>query len=195
MIDIWHKEITSKQKSEPFLQQVLARYIPKNDLIIERGEFGKPFLRDFPEWHFNVSHSGTKMVLAISHEMPVGIDIEQIKSRKSLENLVKKCFATSEQTYWFNLPENEKVAVFYDFWTRKEAVVKGIGRGIALGLNHCEIDVNQPNNFLNLPNNEIWYTQKIEFSADYCVAIAAPRAEVVVNRTKNELPSLGTLLI
>ena len=195
MIDIWHKEITPKQKSEPFLRQVLARYIPKNDLIIERGEFGKPFLRDFPEWHFNVSHSGTKMVLAISHEMSVGIDIEQIKSRKSLENLVKKCFATSEQMYWFNLPENEKVAVFYDFWTRKDAVVKGIGRGIALGLNHCEIDVNQPNNFLNLPNNEIWYTQKIEFSADYCVAIAAPRADAIVNRTKNELPSLGTLLI
>ena len=181
MIDIWQFEIEPKQKSEPFLRQALAHYISANDLIIERGEFGKPTLRDFPEWHFNISHSGTKMVLAISHEIPVGIDIEQIKSRKSLENLVKKCFAPSEQTYWFALPENEKLTVFYDFWTRKESVEKGIGRGIALGLNLCEIDVEQQNRFLNLPNNEIWHTQKIQFSGDYCVTIATQRADVIVN--------------
>jgi 4'-phosphopantetheinyl transferase len=179
MIDIWHKEITPTQKSEPFLRQVLARYISNNDLIIERGEFGKPFLRDFPEWHFNVSHSGEKLLISISNA-PVGIDIERIKSRKSLESLVKKCFAISEQNYWFDLPENEKLPVFYDFWTRKESVVKGIGRGIALGLNRCEIDVNQPNDFLNLPNNENWHTQSLKISPDYCAAIATNRANVTL---------------
>ena len=96
------------QKSEPFLRQVLARYISENNFMIERGEFGKPYLRDFPELHFNVSHSGTKMVLAISHEMPVGIDIEQIKSRKSLENLVK---------IWSSLPAQPPPAVRTDFRT------------------------------------------------------------------------------
>ncbi len=177
MIDIWQSDWQPKQSSEPFLREILADYvqIPAAELVFERGEFGKPTLRDFPEWHFNVSHSGEKMLLAISHDMPVGIDVEQIKPRRSLADLVKKCFAPSEQTYWFNLPENEKLTVFYDFWTRKESVVKGIGRGIALGLNRCEIDVNQPNHFLNLPNNENWFTQKIAFSPNYCVAMATPQ--------------------
>ena len=129
MIDIWQFEITPTQKSEPFLRQVLARYIPENDLQIERGEFGKPYLRDFPQWQFNVSHSGEKLLIAVSN-LPVGIDVELIKSRKLFAGLVRKCFAPSEQNYWFDLPENEKLTVFYDFWTRKEAVVKGIGRGI-----------------------------------------------------------------
>ncbi|MEI7797099.1 MAG: hypothetical protein WCI06_10775, partial [Methylococcaceae bacterium] len=113
MIDIWQSDWQPKQSSEPFLREILVDYvqIPAAELVFERGEFGKPTLRDFPEWHFNVSHSSEKMLLAISDEMPVGIDIEQIKPRRSLADLVKKCFAPSEQTYWFNLPENEKLTV------------------------------------------------------------------------------------
>ena len=179
MIDIWHKEITPKQKSEPFLRQVLARYISDDDLIIERGEFGKPYLRDFQELHFNVSHSGEKLLIAISNT-PVGIDIEQIRPRNSLASLVTQCFAPSEQNYWFDLPENEKNHAFYDFWTRKEAVVKGVGRGIALGLNRCEIDVNQPNNFLNLPISENWHTQSLKISPNYCAAIATLDTDVTL---------------
>lgn len=180
-IDIWQFDIKPKQKSEPFLRKVLAHYLPEKSVVIERGEFGKPFLRDFSQWQFNVSHSGEKLLIAVSFEMPVGIDIEKITPRKSLSGLVKKCFSTAEQEHWFDLPENEKIPIFYDFWTRKEAVVKGIGRGIALGLNHCEININQPDNFSNLPTNEKWFTQKIAISPDYCAAIATPCANVIVS--------------
>ena len=183
-IDIWQTDFLPKQSSEPFVQQILAEYlnVPAADLAIERNEFGKPYLRDFPDWHFNLSHSGEKMLLAISHKTPVGIDIECIKKRSSLSDIVKRCFAISEQNYWFNLPEDEKLTVFYDYWTRKEAVVKGIGRGIALGLNQCEIDVNQPTKFLNLPTNELWFTHSVNISSDYCAAIATNYNEINVTQ-------------
>jgi len=83
------------------------------------------------------------------------------------------------------LPENEKISVFYDFWTRKEAVVKGIGRGIVLGLNRCEIDVTQPDVFLHLPVTEQWYTKKIIISSDYCAAIAILWENANVNLIEN----------
>lgn len=183
MIDIWNVDLTANDSTQVLLRQILAHYvrISAAKLIIERGEFGKPYLPDFPEWQFNLSHSGEKLLIAVSDEMPVGIDIEKIKPRRSLVDLVKKCFAVSEQNYWFALPENEQLNVFYEFWTRKEAVVKGIGRGIALGLNRCEIDTNQPNAFLNLPVNEIWHTKKIDISPDYGAAIAMPYANVTLN--------------
>jgi len=173
-VDILAIDITPRQSSSPILRQILSRYVLQSadELVIERGEFGKPYLRDFPEWQFNLSHSAEKMLIAVSYEKAVGVDIEQIKPRCSLSDLVKKCFALSEQNYWFGLPENEKTAAFYDFWTRKEAVVKAIGRGIALGMNHCEIDVNTPNLFLNLPVNEKWQTQQLAISPDYCAAIS-----------------------
>lgn len=179
-VDIWQFDISPTQKSEPFLRQVLAHYLSEQNLVIERGEFGKPFLVNFSQWQFNVSHSDKKLLIAVSFEMPVGIDVEQIKFRRLLSDLVKKCFAFSEQTYWFSLSENEQTESFYDFWTRKEAVVKGIGRGIAIGLNRCEINVNAPNQFLNLPVVEKWFTQKIEVSPDYCAALATPFANVIV---------------
>lgn len=179
-VDIWQFDILPTQKSEPFLRQVLAHYLPEKNLQIERGEFGKPFLPNFPQWQFNVSHSDKKLLIAVSFEMPVGIDVEQIKFRRLLSDLVKKCFALSEQTYWFSLSENEQIESFYDFWTRKEAVVKGMGRGIAIGLNRCEINVNAPNQFLNLPVAEKWFTQKIDISPDYCAALAIPFANVIV---------------
>lgn len=182
-IDIWQTNFSPKQKSEPFLRQVFANYlkIPSAELVIERNEFGKPYLRDFPEWHFNLSHSGEKLLLAINHKNPVGIDIERIKLRSSIEEVVKRCFSEKEKNYWFSLSENERLPIFYDFWTRKEAVVKGIGRGIALGLNQCEIDVNQRNQFLNLPINETWYTHSIQISPNYCAAIATQFDEVSIH--------------
>lgn len=183
MIDIWQCDLLPKQSSLSVLRQIIARYVEQsaNELVIERGEFGKPYLRDFPEWQFNLSHSGEKLLIAMSDEMPIGIDVEQIKFRKSFASLVTKCFAVSEQNYWFNLPEAEQLTVFYEFWTRKEAVVKGIGRGIALGLNRCEIDVNQPNYFLNLPIPEKWHTFQLETDTNYCAAIATPCADATIN--------------
>lgn len=179
-IDIWQFDISLKEPSEPFLHQVLACYLPDKKFQIERGEFGKPFLPDFKQWQFNASHSHKKLLIAVSFEMPIGIDVEQIKLRKSFDDLVKKCFSTAEQTYWFGLPEDEKMGIFYDFWTRKEAFVKGIGRGIAIGLERCEIDTKQPNHFLNLPIMDKWFSQKIEISSDYSAAIAMPCDNVII---------------
>ncbi|MSR17494.1 MAG: 4'-phosphopantetheinyl transferase superfamily protein [Methylococcaceae bacterium] len=186
-VDIFEINFLQKQSSEPLLRKMLAKHlqIPAEEFVIERGEFGKPYLRDFPEWQFNLSHSGEKMLLAISHNASVGIDIERIKSRHSISNLVKKCFSTLEQNYWFNLPEESKLTTFYDFWTRKEAVVKGIGRGIALGLNQCEIDTNQPNKFLNLPVNQTWHTHSVQISPNYCAAIATPCYVVKIKTHSN----------
>lgn len=181
-IDIWQTNFSPSQSSDSFLRQVLTNYlkIPADNLVIDRGEFGKPFLPDFNELQFNLSHSSEKLLLAISYENAIGIDIELIKSRRALEEVVKRCFSEREKHYWFNLSENEQLSVFYDFWTRKEAVVKGIGRGIALGLNHCEIDVSRPNQFLNLPVNQTWYTHSLNISPDYCAVIATQLNDVTI---------------
>jgi len=186
MIDVWEIDLTTNDSTQTILRQILARYVRTSaeELVIERGEFGKPYLLYFPEWQFNLSHSGEKLLIAVSYEIPVGVDIEQIKPRRSLAGLVKKCFAVSEQNYWFGLPEHERLNVFYEFWTRKEAVVKGIGRGIVLGLNRCEIDTAQPEHFLSLPVNETWRTYQLEQDQNYCASIAINRNDVALRHRK-----------
>ena len=42
------------------------------------GEHGKPFLKNYPDWHFNISHCKNAVCCVLSREN-VGIDIEEIK--------------------------------------------------------------------------------------------------------------------
>jgi 4'-phosphopantetheinyl transferase len=135
------------------LREILAQVVDCNSasLRIDTGQHGKPFLADYPEIDFNLSHTGNKIAVAIGHRCQVGIDIELCKSRSSLSALVEKCFGDEEKVYWKQLSETVKTQEFYRFWTRKEAFVKATGRGIALGLTSCVINPSRPGTFLRIP--------------------------------------------
>ena len=135
------------------LRQKLAEYLqkPAGGLNIQRNEYGKPYLVDFPQLSFNLSHSRNEIALAVTEQALLGVDIEVIQDRPGLEGLAGKCFTAKEQRYWQSLSEAQKTACFYQFWTAKEAFVKAVGRGIALGLRRVEIDIQDGCRLLNIP--------------------------------------------
>jgi len=139
-------------KTRGILRQVLGSYlnIKPQKISIQIAEYGKPFIEG-AELFFNLSHTGNKLVLAVSNTGEVGVDLEQYKQRHNLIGLVKKCFSALEQDYWLGLPESQKVIQFYRFWVRKEAFVKAVGRGIAVGLNQCEVNPHDLSHFLTIP--------------------------------------------
>jgi 4'-phosphopantetheinyl transferase len=120
-------------------------------IVIDKGEHGKPYLPDFPEFAFNLSHSGDYLAIALGRECSLGIDIEQIKARKNLLGLAEKCFSQAELNHWQNLPEAERLPDFYRLWTAKEAFVKATGQGIQLGLNRCAVAVQTWKSFSDVP--------------------------------------------
>lgn len=146
-------------------------------LRIVKGEFGKPYLADYPELAFNLSHTANKFVIVTGFHHELGADIEYCKPRITLPALVEKCFAEEEQDYWQQLPDQEKTEIFYRFWTRKEAYVKAIGSGIALGLNQCVINPEDHNRFLRLPagygHPDVWQVKDIVTGNNFCAAYAA----------------------
>lgn len=148
-------------RTRSLLRGALASYMQTSprDVTILRGRYGKPYLPGNPLF-FNVSHSGDKLVLAVTDIADVGVDIEECRERRSLAGLAKRCFAVEEQAYWRDLPTAEKLETFYRFWTAKEAFVKATGRGIGLGLECCVIDPRYFDRFLRLPDD---YTQGDEW--------------------------------
>ena len=83
--------------------------------------------------------------------------------------------------YKRQLSEDQQMTLFYEFWTRKEALVKGIGRGIAIGLQNCEINVANQNDFLRLPHGDesSWHTHLFDTQKkNYCGAIAVNQNHV-----------------
>lgn len=165
------------------LRRLLADYLtvePKK-LLIQRTGFGKPYLSDFPGVKFNLSHSGQALVIAICRDFEIGIDVEQIRPRQNLAGLVERCFSVAEQRYWHALPESTRLAVFFKFWTCKEAFVKAVGRGIALGLDRCELDLAQPGRFLNIPIDcgsvDEWRVIDLDLETQNCAALVVNTSE------------------
>lgn len=97
---------------------------PKTEEI-EVNEFGKPFFKKHPEIHFNLSHSSSMAMCAIS-SVNIGCDIE--KTDKIRMNIVKRFFSPEEQLALKN--SQDKDLSFYEIWTRKESYVKMLGTGL-----------------------------------------------------------------
>ena len=139
--------------SHGILRQLLAKQVNKSaaEIRIAKTEFGKPFLPDYPKLSFNMSHSGDILAVAISSKCQLGIDVERYKTRHNWEGLVKKCFAPEEAAYWYNLDKAERNRAFYQFWVKKEALVKAVGKGITLGLELCVVNPDNTASFLRVP--------------------------------------------
>ncbi|AKA18306.1 4'-phosphopantetheinyl transferase superfamily protein [Aeromonas hydrophila] len=94
---------------------------------------GKPTLRD-GRWQFNLSHSGDWLAIALCAAGPLGVDIEMGQRRRQILPLARRFYAQSEYEWLLALPEAEQESAFYRLWSRKEAVLKAHGAGIAAGL-------------------------------------------------------------
>jgi 4'-phosphopantetheinyl transferase len=164
------------------LRNILAHHlnVSPETIRIEKTVQGKPYLVDYPELAFNLSHTGDHLLVAVAENCQLGVDIEQCKYRPILADLVHRCFGTEEITYWQQLPEAEQLGAFYQFWTRKEAFVKATGFGIALGLRECVLNPEYPHTFLAVPAScglaSDWHSRDIAVGEGMCAALVADKA-------------------
>lgn len=130
-------------------------------------EFRKPyFLSD--SFNFNISHSENYVVCAASNEVRLGIDIEKIKEIRISD--FKDQFHVEE---WKEiLDSNQQLRVFYEFWTRKEAVTKADGRGLNIALE--EINLLEIPNRVKVEGTE-WMLKTVPVSSSYQCAIASSK--------------------
>ena len=93
--------------------------------MIALTESGKPYMTNYADYHFNLSHCRTHIALALSGT-PVGIDVES--TRKVSPSLIKRVCSAAEQQM---IAESAKPDMeFLRLWTRKEAYLKYTGTGI-----------------------------------------------------------------
>ena len=117
-------------KSWLMLKDLLAPW-GIDDLEMGYNEHGKPFLKNHPDIHFNLSHCKNGIAVVVDFS-PVGIDIESF--RKDNISLVRKTMNPAEAE-WIH-SSSDPVETFTQFWTKKEAVVKLRGTGITDDLHH-----------------------------------------------------------
>ncbi len=114
------------------LPRRLPRHRPAESIQIDTTPKGKPYLPD-SRIHFNLSHSRNIALIAVSTVAPVGIDVEHPREFRSPDALAQRICSERE------LASVLTPAQLLRLWVRKEAVVKGMGDGLARPLN--EVDV------------------------------------------------------
>ncbi|MGI4804011.1 MAG: 4'-phosphopantetheinyl transferase family protein [Janthinobacterium lividum] len=113
------------------LRILIGRYlsIEPKEIKLKLDHQKKPVLQNnhTKNIHFNVSHSGDWILIALSTN-PIGVDLEQINASFTYQNLLDFSFSLKEKSYI----QTSKVPVesFYKLWTRKEALLKATGKGL-----------------------------------------------------------------
>jgi 4'-phosphopantetheinyl transferase len=99
-------------------------------------------------------------------------------ARNSMSEIAKRCFSDSEYNAWHLLPPGEQVAAFFRLWTIKEAFVKAVGRGLAVGLERCEVDTEDYGRFLAIPEEygdaSAWKIVELACDAGFSAALVVP---------------------
>ena len=126
------------------LRHILASRVGGDpaELVFAYSGAGKPFLANTEGgWHFNLSHAADRGVVAVTRVGPVGVDIEGARHLPDFDRIVARFFSASERTAWSALEGPEAHAAFYRGWTRKEAVLKGLGTGVFGGLDRFSVSL------------------------------------------------------
>ena len=100
---------------------LLSKFLPGAEIYTD--SLGKP--RDKNGACFNLSHSGDYAVLAVS-EAETGVDIERERKVDELKT-GRIVFCENEMTLLEKAKNRQEL--FFEFWTKKEALLKCMGEG------------------------------------------------------------------
>jgi 4'-phosphopantetheinyl transferase len=103
--------------------------------VVLTGGGSKPRLAGpSPAHEFSLSHSGRRVVVAITADTPVGVDVERVCADRDLDALIERVLGPSERLVLTRLVGAARREAFYRYWVRKEAAVKATGDGLRVPL-------------------------------------------------------------
>lgn len=145
----WHRYRHPRPQRQFVLCRAALRIIicerlgcKKEDLCFTASRHGKPvaLVRDAPaSVQFNVSHSGTHGLIALSEPGRIGVDIEERTPRNNPDGNIAKAFAPRERRALAAAEGDRKLRLFFQLWTCKEALIKALGSGFSLDTSTFEI--------------------------------------------------------
>ncbi len=120
-------------------REVLSRHeprVPPREWRFVRGESGRPSLAppfDASGLNFNLAHTPGLVVMAVGRVARIGIDVEAVDKAVPMP-VARRYFSAREVAALHALAPEDQPRRFLRLWTLKEAYLKGMGEGLAGGL-------------------------------------------------------------
>lgn len=165
------------------LRKILSLYTCRQpyEFVFEYNKYGKPFLPyefEGDKFRFNLSHSQGIALYAIALHHEVGIDVEYIREDFSDLEIADRFFSPDEVAVLKSISKVDQKLAFFLCWTRKEAFIKGKGRGLSIPLDQFDVSLipGQPAELLktkyNHKDEKLWSLYNFSMKPDYAAALA-----------------------
>ena len=130
----------SADKNNAVIAWLLLVYALKNPRLPDFSyyENGKPYFKEFPDIHFNISHCKQGVVCGVSNK-EIGVDIQDIRP---FNLSLAKRVCNSYELEFLNNAKNKEYE-FIKLWTKKEAILKQSGTGIYGGIKNAIPDLDR----------------------------------------------------
>lgn len=168
----------NRDKNRILISELLTRKIiykklklNNNQICFGKNQFGKPFLKNYEKFYFNISHSGRWIICATDCKT-IGIYIEKI-GLINYRELAKNYFTNEECRFIFEKSASNQIRNFYRIWTLKESYIKAEGRGLSIPLRSFSIDIN--NKRVNKVNSGYceYFLKEIEIDYNYKMSVCS----------------------
>ncbi|MFM0069041.1 4'-phosphopantetheinyl transferase family protein [Paraburkholderia aspalathi] len=169
------------------LRTVLSRYVALEPAqwVFAPNAYGKPEIANRYGTHlrlsFNLSHTDGLIVLGVTADMAIGVDTENIRTRRAPTGIAGSFFAPDEVAALRKLDVDEQQERFFDYWTLKEAYIKARGMGLSIALDSFSFDLRDDhgvNISLRTPPDDdpsSWRLRQFKASPDHLVALCTRR--------------------
>lgn len=124
--------------SRAMQRQLLASYVGGHPSEIQFGivAMGKPTLSRPNDigLQFNTTHSGTLVVIAVTKNRDVGVDVEQLRPISRALAVAKRCYSEEEYERLLPLEGPARDHAFLSTWVAREGTAKARGDSVWRGL-------------------------------------------------------------
>ena len=146
-----------------------------------RTHEGKPYFQDYPDFHYNISHSGKYVVCGVicggKDPQPIGIDIQEIPTNpEKVLKIADHFFSDEEKESLHELvrggDSSSALLLFCRYWTARESYMKLTGRGLAEPFNSFRPDLDHGRIRTTKSANGIYLTE-CDAPEGYCLSVSS----------------------
>lgn len=141
------------------LRLLSAAYLGRDPAAVrfEEGDKGKPFVPQAQtaaaqRLFFNLTDSKDLAMYAFTRGAELGVDVEILRPMPDALGIAEHFFSAEERDNLKGVPPEARSEAFFNCWTRKEAYIKAIGKGLSEPLDRFCVTLRpeEPTRFVHL---------------------------------------------
>jgi 4'-phosphopantetheinyl transferase len=122
------------------------------DVVIVRGERGRPQLGADSGLDFNVSHTAGVALIGTVQAARIGVDVERLDRPINVPGIARKFLTKAERSALAQLDADSARRQVLRLWTCKEAMSKATGDALSAPFASLDVALHQVNDALHEPN-------------------------------------------